>query len=83
MERNVLSFLEFSLLLAARAIANRKNILNAHAITSYRSIQIDYRQTFSLGELIFEPHNPRTTPTKTMMNIASAILGVVYIVLFS
>ena len=30
-----------------------------------------------------EPHNPRTTPTKAMMNIASAILGVVYILLFS
>ena len=30
-----------------------------------------------------EPHNPRTTPTKTMMNIASVILGVVYILLFS
>ena len=27
---------------------------------------------------MFEPHNPRTTPTKTMMNIASAILGVVF-----
>ena len=26
----------------------------------------------------FEPHNPSTTPTKTMKNIASAILGVVY-----
>ena len=30
-----------------------------------------------------EPHNPPTTPTKTMMNIASAILGVVYILLLS
>ena len=26
-----------------------------------------------------EPHNPRSTPTKAMMNITSAILGVVYI----
>ena len=32
---------------------------------------------------VIEPHNPRTTPTKAVMNIASAILGVVYILLFS
>ena len=35
------------------------------------------------GLPVVEPHNPRTTPTKTMMNTASAILGVVYILLFS
>ena len=35
------------------------------------------------GVETIEPHNPRTTPIKAMMNIASAILGVVYILLFS
>ena len=30
-----------------------------------------------------KPHNPRTTATKAIMNIASAIMGVVYISLFS
>ena len=30
-----------------------------------------------------EPHNPHTTPTKAMLNIASAIRGVVYILLVS
>ena len=31
----------------------------------------------------FEARNPRTTPTKTMSNIAVVILGVVYILLLS
>ena len=30
-----------------------------------------------------EPHNPRTTPAKTMINIASAVLGVVHLLLLS
>ena len=30
-----------------------------------------------------EPHHPRTTPTKAMMNITSAILGLVFFVLLS
>ena len=38
--------------------------------------------SWKVRPLEFEPHNPRTTPTKAMMNIASAILGVVYILLF-
>ena len=31
----------------------------------------------------FEPHSPRTTPTKAMMKITSAILGVVFFLLLS
>ena len=33
------------------------------------------------GGLHFEPHNPCPTPTKTMLNIAFAIMGVMYILL--
>ena len=39
--------------------------------------------SFFLYGFSFEPHNPRTTPTKATMNFASSILGVVYILLFS
>ena len=37
----------------------------------------------SSGLVLVEPDNPRTTPTEAMMHIASAILGVVYMLLFS
>ena len=36
-----------------------------------------------LGKVVFRPRNPRTTPTKLTINIASAKLGVVRILRFS
>ena len=51
--------------------------LQAHS--RFRELQIHSRMRTPK----IEPHNPRTTPTKAMMNIASAILGVVYMLLFS
>ena len=39
--------------------------------------------TFVVLQFLLEPHNPRSTPTQAMINIASAILGMVYMVLLS
>ena len=59
---------------------NKKTILHSIIVSFAWEISLC---TPAGAYALIEPHNPRTTPTKAMMNIASAILGVVYILLFS
>ena len=57
----------------------------AKSIAMIQASSIVMHLAFASGDpqALIEPHNPSTAPTKGMMNIASAILRVVHVLLFS